>query len=161
MTARASDAIDVFRNLCRGKAAPPIIALILPEESKLVPGLLRTGIRGYLLNSCSPDQLKRAVAVVRDGEIYFSPLATEATEQAVTNGQGKTPRSEVDILTETERKVARLVASEFRDKEIADRLKISLRTAQTHRATLMRKLKVRSAAGLTKFAIRTGLTSLD
>ena len=105
------------------------------------------------------EEVARAVQSVSRGDVYFSEgIARVALGRMVRNGQS-TPSPE--DLTQREREVLVQIAEGLSNKEIADGLGIGVRTIETHRERIMRRLNIHSVAGLTKYAIANGLVSLD
>ena len=105
------------------------------------------------------EELLRAITTVYEGEPFFSEeIARAALTEFVSSGGKKEPFSQ---LTPREREVLVAIAEGQSNKEIADRLAIGVRTIETHRERIMRRLNIHSVAGLTKYAIANGLISLD
>jgi DNA-binding NarL/FixJ family response regulator len=101
----------------------------------------------------------RAIEAVYQGEAFFSPeIAQAALNQIVTSGGKKDPFAQ---LTSREREVLILIAEGQSNKEIANKLGIGVRTIETHRERIMRRLDIHSVAGLTKFAIANGMISIE
>jgi two-component system nitrate/nitrite response regulator NarL len=121
--------------------------------------IIKAGARGYVLKDAPPDELLRAIESVHHGEAFFSqPVAQIALNQYVTESDKADPLSK---LSEREREVLALIAEGKSNKEIAMHLGIGVRTTETHRERIMRKLNIHSVAGLTKFAIAHGIVSLE
>jgi DNA-binding NarL/FixJ family response regulator len=143
------------------KAAPNIKILILSVHSnkEYLFRIIQAGAHGYVSKEASPEELLRAIESVHNGEAFFSPeIAQAALSQLVNNGGKKDPFSQ---LTGREREVLVLIAQGQSNKEIAHHLGIGVRTIETHRERIMRRLQIHSVAGLTKFAIANGLISLE
>jgi two-component system, NarL family, nitrate/nitrite response regulator NarL len=141
--------------------APDIKVLILSVHNnrEYIFRIIQAGAHGYVSKEASPEQLLRAIQAVCAGETFFSPeIAQAALRQLVQNGGKKEPFSQ---LTGREREVLVLIAEGQSNKEIANRLGIGVRTIETHRERIMRRLDIHSVAGLTKFAIANGLISLE
>ncbi len=142
------------------KELPNIKVLILSMHSNTdyVLRIIQSGARGYVLKEASPEELVRAIETVESGESFFSPdIARVALNQFVRGpGEGPTPSQ----LTNREREVLIQIAEGLSNKEIASRLGVGVRTVETHRERIMRKLNIHSVAGLTKFAIAKGLITL-
>jgi two-component system nitrate/nitrite response regulator NarL len=119
---------------------------------------IRTGVQGCLPKQAPVDELVTAIKTVINGQPYFSEdVARVALGRMVKNGHSApTP----DDLTTREREVLVQIAEGMSNKEIASHLGLGVRTVETHRDRLMRKLGIHSVAGLTKFAIRHGLSSI-
>jgi DNA-binding NarL/FixJ family response regulator len=120
--------------------------------------VLETGARGYLLKSDAARDLVTAVDALLCNKTFF----TRRVEQAVLEGYlGKTPNfgddgSEVDALrlTDRQREIVQLLAEGKSSKEVATVLKISVKTAETHRANIMRRLECHSVTELVRYAVR-------
>jgi DNA-binding NarL/FixJ family response regulator len=131
------------------------------SDRRYVTEMLRAGAAGYLLKDCAADELARAIRQVGRGDMY---LGAGVTADLVDEYIGRLPESEAGIcasLTPREREVLQLLAEGCTTKEAAARLEVSVKTVETHRANMMRRLNLRSLAELTKYAIREGLTSLE
>jgi DNA-binding NarL/FixJ family response regulator len=143
------------------KEAPQVKVLILSMQGTRdsVLRIIRAGARGYVLKDAPPDELVRAIETVQAGEAFFSqPVAQIALNQYVSESDKADPLSK---LSEREREVLGLIAEGKSNKEIAMLLGIGVRTTETHRERIMRKLDIHSVAGLTKFAIAHGIVSLE
>jgi len=124
------------------------------DNAEYVLQSVRAGAHGYLLKDTAATELRDAVRTVCRGESYFSPpVATRLT--AAVRGEEAHPG--LEQLTGREREVLLGIARGQTNKEIAGELGISHRTVETHRESLMRKLKLRSVAELTRFAMSAGL----
>jgi two-component system nitrate/nitrite response regulator NarL len=141
------------------KEAPQIKVLILSVHNKreFIFRIIEAGAHGYVSKEASPEELLRAIESVHEGETFFSPeVAQAALNQLVNNGGKKDAQ-----LTNREREVLILIAEGQSNKEIANKLGIGVRTIETHRERIMRRLNIHSVAGLTKFAIANGMVSLE
>jgi two-component system response regulator NreC len=137
-----------------------IIALSLHSDRRYVLGMIDAGASGYLLKECAFEELVRAINTVMDKKKYLSPEISDILieEYVKKNAQGK-PTIYVK-LTPREREILQLISEGKNTKEIARHLYISIKTVETHRRHIKKKLKVESIAELTKIAIREGLTSI-
>lgn len=144
------------------KDAPKVKVLILSMHSNTdyVLRIIQSGARGYVLKDASTEELLRAISAVNSGEAFFSPEVARAALNQYVKGTG-TPNSEAQQLTNREREVLVHIADGLSNKEIASQLGVGVRTVETHRERIMRKLNIHSVAGLTKFAISQGLVSLN
>lgn len=143
------------------KEAPKVKVLILSvhNNKEYIFRIIQAGAHGYVSKEASPEELLHAIECVYAGETFFSPeIAQAALSQLVTNGGKAEPFSQ---LTSREREVLVLIAEGQSNKEIASRLGIGVRTIETHRERIMRRLDIHSVAGLTKFAIANGLIPLE
>ena len=135
-----------------------VLTLSMHSATDYVLRIIQSGARGYVLKQASPEELVKAIETVDAGESFFSPdVARVALNQFVRGpGEGPTPAH----LTNREREVLVQIAEGLSNKEIASHLGVGVRTVETHRERIMRKLNIHSVAGLTKFAISKGLISL-
>ena len=141
-------------------ALPHIRVLILSmyDNTEYVLESVRAGAHGYLLKDGAAQELARAIRTVLGGEAYFSPVVAARLSEAVRGDIAREQRnSNLDLLTGREREVLAGIARGLTNKEIAGELGISHRTVETHRESLMKKLGIRTVAGLTKFALETKL----
>jgi len=118
----------------------------------------RAGASGYVLKQAPPDELVRAIETVNAGQPFFSPEALHATLNQYVRGSGQ--EFHPAGLTTREREVLVYIAEGLSNKEMAERLHISPRTVETYRERLMRKLDIHTIAGLTRFAVAQGLTTI-
>ena len=140
---------------------PTIKVLILSSysNSDYVMRIIRSGARGFLLKEAATEEVVSAVEAVQAGATHFSPdVARIALNQVVQGVEDKD--TTLARLTSREREVLLYIAEGFSNKEIASQLGIGVRTVETHRERIMRKLDIHSIAGLTRFAISQGIVSL-
>jgi len=136
-----------------------VLVLSVHTNKEFIFRIIQAGAHGYISKGAPPDELVRAIESVCDGEAFFSPeIARAALNQFVSNGGKQEPFVQ---LTIREREVLALIAEGRSNKEVASRLGIGVRTIETHRERIMRKLKIHTIAGLTRFAILNGISSLE
>lgn len=138
-----------------------IIALSMHSDKQFVTGMLRSGASGYLLKDCAVDELVDAIRTVMDKKVY---LSSDISGILVNELMNKLPENE-DLnsseLSDREKEVLQLMAEGISTKEIAAKLFISVKTVESHRKNIMTKLDLHTVPELTKYAIRSGLTSLE
>jgi two-component system, NarL family, nitrate/nitrite response regulator NarL len=139
--------IDFVRQVRRLYPHVKIIVLSMHDEAHIIKSVLKEGVEGYLLKNIQHSELKSAIRHVAQGLPYVSPEVTRLLMDEMNK-----PKDEPELLTERELDVLRLIAKEFSNKEIADKLFISERTVETHRKNIFRKTKTTSLVGLIKFA---------
>lgn len=144
--------IDTLKEIRRQNSKVKVIILSMHNEAGMIKSLIELGANGYLLKSCSQNELIDAIKKVAAGQSYFSSDVTLALLKPSAN-QGQSN----DLLTERETEILKLIACGFSNKEIGDQLFISHRTVDTHRTNLMKKLDVNNIAGLISYAIRNGI----
>ncbi len=141
------------------RRSPETRALILSmhDNTEYVLESLRAGAQGYLLKDSAATELRGAVRAVRRGESYFSPAIAGRLSAVVRGDPAESAARALTQLTARERQVLVGVAQGHTNREIAVQLGISHRTVESHRESLMRKLGVRTVAGLTRLALEAGL----
>ncbi len=153
------DGLEVTDALRKDVPQAKVLILSMQGTRDSVLRIIKAGARGYVLKDAPTDELVRAIESVQAGEAFFSPpVAQIALNQYVTESDKADPLTK---LSEREREVLGLIAEGKSNKEIAMLLGIGVRTTETHRERIMRKLDIHSVAGLTKFAIAHGIVSLE
>lgn len=139
------------------QAYPHIRVLILSmhDDEEYVRPLMQAGASGFVLKRSATTDLVVALRAAFQGHTVLAP---ELAQVAFSDGPSK---QDYDGLTERELEVLRLVAEGLTNQQIADRLVISIKTVQAHRANIMEKLQLHDAVELTKYAIRKGIITLD
>ena len=140
------DALDGLSNQSPGVR---LIVLTMHEEREYILQALKSGASGYLLKNIERFELERAIITVHEGGKYFSPIITNILAEAVSKPE---PTETADV-TPREKEVLELVAQGNSTKQIADLLGISIRTVESHRINMLKKMKVNNTAGLIKKAI--------
>lgn len=152
--------IDATRVITSNSKAVKVIALSMYSDKQFVQGMMQAGASGYLLKDCAFDELVNAIRVVYAGETYLSPGIAGIVVQDYVKKLSNSASSAATLLTKREREVLQLISEGKSTKLIATQLDVSIKTVETHRRQMMEKLGIRNIAGLTKYAIREGLTSL-
>jgi two-component system response regulator NreC len=133
-----------------------VVALTMHDNEAYFYEMLKAGGSGYVLKDAPPGDLIEAVRAAAAGVAYLSPTVA----QRLAHGYRDRHESLSD-LTSREREILTLVADGYSNRQIADQLIISVKTVETHRTNLMRKLDLHDRIGLVKYAIRRGLISLE
>jgi len=150
--------IDAARQITAANARTRVIILSVHADRRFVTESLRAGAAGYVLKDCAFDELVQAIRTAVANQTYLSPAIARTV---VEDYLGRSPRrrsSAFVVLTDRERQVLQLLAEGRSAKNIATELDVSIKTVETHRANIMKKLGKHSVAELTKYAIREGLT---
>ena len=149
--------LQVAARLRRALPETRVLILSMHDNAEYVLQSVRAGAHGYLLKDSAATDLRAAVRAVQEGEAFFSPAIQRRLSAAVRGELDRERRvSTLELLTSRERDVLRGIAQGRTNKEIAAEFGISHRTIETHRESLMRKLKIRTVAGLTRFALESG-----
>ncbi|MBM3359028.1 MAG: response regulator transcription factor [Betaproteobacteria bacterium] len=135
-----------------------VMILSMHATEEYVLQALRAGASGYLLKDSAPLELELALQAVARGETYLSPpISRQVVEDYMQRVGGE--HEPLAVLTARQREVLQLIAEGSSTKEIARRLKLSVKTVESHRQQLMERLGIRDVAGLVRYAIRHGLIS--
>jgi len=145
--------VDAARELKKSSPRTKVIVLTQHDEDQYVTEALRAGAKAYVLKSQAADDLVHAIEEVCRGSVYLSPNISRAVVDAYLS---KTYVSK-DPLSGRERQVLQLVGEGKSTKDISLHLGISVKTAESHRARLMKKLDIHETASLVRYAIRRGL----
>jgi DNA-binding NarL/FixJ family response regulator len=147
--------LEVTRRILQRRPDTEILVLTMHASEELIGQVLRAGAHGYVLKSDAGEQL---VAAVRSLQRHEPFLTTRVTE-VVLDGflKGGAGEAAVAALTPREREVLQLVAEGRSSKSIAAGLGVTVKTIESHRASLMRKLHLRTVADLVRYAVRNGL----
>ena len=148
--------IEILRRLGGSLPAMKVLIFSGKQEPHIVRALMQAGIHGFVNKNGPLSELRKALEAIALGNTWFNEDFSRTVRQALASpshlGEGV-----IDQLTPREREIAVLIAQSHSSKEVAGRLNISIKTAENHRANLMRKLGVRDVAGLVRFVVRQGL----
>jgi len=164
--------IEATKELKKRYPDLPVLILSMYDSEEYVLPILRAGAAGYVLKRAAAQELVSALKAVTSGQVILHPdvartVMDNLQEQENPPGPPAAPRGASEAqallaqLTEREREVLTLIAHGLTNQQIAEKLFISIKTVQAHRANLMEKLDLHDAVELTKFAIKSGLLSLD
>ncbi len=135
-----------------------ILALSMHSDTTYIVKMLDAGAKGYILKNAGRDEMVAAIKAVHSGSSYFSSeVSSKLLEQLHSKNTGKERKKDEIPLTDRELEVLNLIAQEYSNPEIAEKLFISIRTVDTHRRNLLEKLGVKNTVGLVKYAISKGL----
>ena len=142
-----------------------VLMLSVHDDAEYVIESVRAGAHGYLRKDSTPAELRTAITAVHAGEGYYSPQLAAVLADAL-RGRSEAPQEApapkaADLLTRREREILGHIADGATNREIGTRLGISSRTVEAHRDSLMRKLGIRTVAGLTRLAIEQGIVRLE
>jgi DNA-binding NarL/FixJ family response regulator len=150
--------IEATRQILHDNPAVKVVGLSAYADRRYVVGMMEAGASGYVLKANAGEELVRAIRAAIAGNIYLTPEVAGTAPAGQTEVYG--PGATQNVLSPRESEVLQLLAEGKSSKEIAAALHISVRTADTHRRNIVRKLNLHSVAELTKYAIREGLTQL-
>lgn len=149
------DGIEVIDRLACLYPKLPVLVLTMHEEDQYVVRTINTGAKGYLTKRSAPEQLVKAIRRVQSGGCYLTNEAAESLAQSLsTRARGS---SSIGALSNRELQVLRGLALGKTNREIAEAYSISVKTVDTHRARLLKKLNLRNNAELARFAVQNRL----
>ena len=148
--------VEAIREIKNRIPETRVLALTVHKAEEFVLEVLQAGADGYVLKDASSRELVMAIRSVLGGQRYLSPAVSQLVIEGYLAGR-QTYESPWDTLTKREREILKLIAEGHKNKEIADYLCISVKTVEKHRANLMKKLDLHSAAALTAYAMERGL----
>jgi DNA-binding NarL/FixJ family response regulator len=145
--------IEATRRMVEANPRLKILVLSMHKEAVYVREILRAGARGYILKDAIDSELVSAIRSVAKGDGYISP----AVSGALLNDYRKDVTDPLDLLSNREREVLQLISEGKTNKEIANKLNLSVYTVDSHRGKIMEKLNLHSTGELVRFAIKNGL----
>src|SRR5271169_6800935 len=149
--------VDAARRIRKESPSTEILILSVHYSDQLIRDILEAGVRGYIVKSDSDRDLLIAVETLANHKPFFTPRATEVILSNFNSSGARTaepPESVRDRLTSREREIVQLLAEGKSSKEVAASLSISVKTAETHRANIMRKLQIHTVSELVRYAVR-------
>ena len=141
-----------------------VLILSMYDDHEYVVQIIQAGASGYVLKRVVTEDLVRAIHEVHAGESFlYPPIAAKLIGDylRVTVGEHAGSRAGGEVITAREREILRLIADGNSNQQIAERLGLSRKTVDSHRANAMRKLDLHDVTEVVKYAIRTGMISLD
>lgn len=150
--------IEATRQILKSLPGTRVLALTRHADEKYVFQALKAGAAGYLLKTGTAAELAEAVRSVYGGNPYFSPeISRKIMDSYLSDDETSLKKAQTDNLTGREREVLQMIAEGNSNSKVAELMGISVKTVETHRANLMRKLGVHDVTGLVKHAIKRGL----
>jgi DNA-binding NarL/FixJ family response regulator len=148
--------VDAAKRIRKSSPDTEVLILSVHYSDQLIRDILEAGVRGYIVKSDSDRDLIIAVETLANHKPFFTPRATEVMLTNFNEGKTRTepPETMRDRLTSREREIVQLLAEGKSSKEVASSLNISVKTAETHRANIMRKLQLHTVSELVRYAVR-------
>lgn len=151
--------IEATRQILAQHPNVKVIALTIHSDARYAMEMLKAGARGYIPKQCAYEELARAVRSVKMGQAYLSPGVTGNLLESLTGQGGGSKSSAFSSLTPREREILQLLAEGNTSRAVADKINISIKTVDTHKVNIMRKLGLKSLAELVRYAIREGIST--
>ncbi|WP_060508072.1 response regulator transcription factor [Pseudomonas sp. NBRC 111124] len=161
---RSTSGLDALTQLRATGNTCRVLILSMHTDPDLIMRALESGAHGYLLKDTTATELEQALAALRNGERYLSPaIAHTVINQALMRAQHGRQPAGVDRhnLTARQLEILRLIVRGKSTREIAAGLGLSIKTVETHRSQIMKRLQIYDVAGLVLFAVREKIISLD
>jgi two-component system response regulator NreC len=153
--------LEVTRQIKQQHPNIHVLALTIHEGEQYFFEMLNAGASGYVPKRAAPTDLVAAIRAVSSGEVYLHPsVAKTLVNDYLQRVQMGWERASYDGLTEREQQVLKMIAEGLMNKEIADKLSISVRTVERHRENIMGKLNLHTRAELVRYAVDKGLIDL-
>ncbi len=153
--------LEVTRQVCQRLEHIRVIVLSMHKDDGYVIQALQNGASGYIIKDTGPTELVEAIRQVMQGRRYLSQAIADRFNDQTLFHPEKQLEDLYSRLTNREREVLQLVAEGYTGQEIAKRLSISPRTAEQHRANMMRKLRLQNQREIIRYAIKKGILSID
>jgi DNA-binding NarL/FixJ family response regulator len=154
--------LEATRTICARYPTTQVIILSMHTEERYVLSSLHAGAHGYVLKQGLKDEMLMAIRAVHRGEYFLaSRISATVVHNYLNLAADNAEAGPLDRLTLRERQILQMIAEGHSNQEIANRLVLSAKTVERHRANLMSKLGIHNTAGLVRFAIQYGLISLD
>lgn len=133
-----------------------ILMLTVADQGDAIQDAYRAGISGYVMKKANRQELEEAIRTVGSGKMFFGHevMKTMLTQQNNSNHKDLHAEEKIRQLTKRELEIIKLISQELSSNEIAEKLFISVGTVETHRHNIMRKLDVKNAIGVIKFALK-------
>lgn len=153
--------IEATRQILATNPEVKVLALSIHSDRHFVRRMLGAGASGYLLKDCASEELVKAIRAAVTNQTYLSPGIAGIVVEGYTRQLPEADDSMLSSLTAREREVLQLIAEGKTVNDIARALSLSVKTIETHRQRIMKKLDIHTVAELTKYAVREGLTSIE
>ena len=155
--------LEALQRLKRVRPQCKVLILSMHTDPALIMQALESGAHGYLLKDTTATELEHALDALRNNERYLSPaIAHTVINQALTRTQkNQTQTQDSHNLTARQLEILRLIVRGKSTREIANGLGLSIKTVETHRSQIMKRLQIYDVAGLVLFAVREQIISLD
>jgi DNA-binding NarL/FixJ family response regulator len=155
--------LQALQQLKQVRPHSKVLILSMHTDPEVIMQALESGAHGYLLKDATPTELEHALEALRNNERYLSPaIAHTVINQALTRTQKQQPNpAQTHNLTARQLEILRLIVRGKSTREIANGPSLSIKTVETHRAQIMKRLQIHDVAGLVLFAVREQIISLD
>lgn len=159
ITMSLMDGITLTKEIKKHFPKIDVIAMTMLKDNKTIKKMLNAGASGYLLKESGEEELKKAIAKVFEGETYYSSsVAQTIMENLMQSKRKRSSNYGIEVnLSERELEILKLIVEEYSNKEIAEKLHISVRTVDAHKRNLLDKTGSKNIAGLVMYAVNNHL----
>jgi DNA-binding NarL/FixJ family response regulator len=157
MTMPVLNGLDAARAILEANPKTRVLILTVHESEQLIREVFKVGARGYLLKSDAGHELLSAIDTLLKDRLYFTSKVAHLVLEGYLRADGTTDSETAGALSPRERQIVQLLAEGRTNKEIARALSISVKTAETHRSNIMRKMQFGSLSDLVRYAIKNGM----
>lgn len=157
LTMPGMNGLDICRQVSRKAKDIAVLVLTMHTDEEFIVRSLENGASGYLVKEAAADQLGEAIRSVARGELYLGPKVPRTILSRLAAGTRDDPYNK---LTSRERQVLQLIAEGKTNRQVAEVLELSVKTVDTHRAHLMRRLGIHDQTTLVKYALKRGIVQL-
>jgi DNA-binding NarL/FixJ family response regulator len=154
------DGLEAAKIIKQKMPGVKIIVLTGYDDAVIILKMLESGVDGYLPKVVSTEELVRAIHIVSQGGTYFSAVVRKVTGDVPPEAFRSRKAGQQSPLTQREKEILQLIAEGKTHQEIANLLHLSVRTVDTHRNNILKKLDIHNAAGLVLYAVRNGLVRI-
>lgn len=147
--------VDATRLIRKNCPNTKVLAVTINDEARFIKELLAAGASGYILKHSTKEEILRAIREVAENKQHFGADVLSKISNEFAQVDAEKPR----MLTKKESEVLKLIAQEFTNQEIAEQLGCGIRTVDTHKRNLIRKLEVKNVVGLVKYALKLGVVN--
>jgi DNA-binding NarL/FixJ family response regulator len=152
--------LDATRRILAARPETRVLILTAHESEQLVREVLAAGAQGYVLKSDAGRILVRAVEALLEGQTFFTSKVARLVLEGYLRGGGAEAQEPAQTLSVREREIVQLLAEGASNKDVARALGISVKTAETHRGNIMRKMQFASLSDLVKYAVRNQIIEI-
>ena len=158
--------IELTARLSREIPEARVIILSMHASEEFITRAVEAGARGYVLKESTPEELETAIRVVAENGMFLSSaISGKVADEFLLHGSGamreQGGRKPFHELTPRQREILQLIAEGNASKDVAEKLNLSVKTVETHRAQIMTRLNIHDTAGLVRYAIRSGIVSSE
>jgi DNA-binding NarL/FixJ family response regulator len=153
--------LQAARQILSARPETKILVLTMHDSENVIREVVEAGASGYLLKSDAGRDLVNAIVALQRNKTFFSAKVADLVLETAAKNKSRSDVAAKDVLTAREREVVQLLAEGKSTREVADRLNLSVKTAETHRSNVMRKLDLHSVSELVLYAVRNNLVKLE